>query len=64
MEENMKELNQVFEGVKDYCDKNSIEYLFAAVADDGKFVKISRSTLTHTILKEAAKVLDTLIKTK
>ena len=62
MEEKMEGLNELVKGVDTYCNDNKIEYLFAAVAENGKYIKISRNTVANAILKEAAKVIETLIK--
>jgi hypothetical protein len=62
MEEKMEGLNKIFDGVKDYCEENSIEYLFAATAENGKYVKISNNSIANSVLKEAAKIVQTLIK--
>lgn len=64
MEEKMNGLDKLVGEVDTYCTENKIEYVFAAVADGGKFVKISHNTVANTILKEAAKVIQTLVKTK
>lgn len=62
MEEKMEGLNKLVGEVDTYCNENKIEYLFAAVAEGGKHIKISRNTVANTVLKEAAKVIETLIK--
>ena len=61
MEEKMKGLDKLISGVNDYCNENGIEYLFAAVAGDGDFVKLSHNTLTNAVLKESAKVVQLLL---
>lgn len=62
MEEKMKGLDKMISEVDTYCNDNSIEYLFAATAEGGKYTKISHNTIANAILKEAAKVVQTLIK--
>ena len=62
MEEKMKGLDTLIKEVNVYCNKNNIEYLFSAVAEGGKYVKISHNTIVNVILKEANKVIQTLIK--
>lgn len=64
MEEKMKGLDPIISEVDTYCNENGIEYLFAAVAEGGKYTKISHNTIANAILKEAAKVVKTLIKEK
>lgn len=64
MEEKMNSLNEMVLKVGDYCDENNIEYIFAAVAEGGKHTIISHNTLAHAVLKEATKVIKTLVKTK
>lgn len=64
MEEKMEGLDTLISEVDTYCNDNSIEYLFAAVAEGGKYTKISHNTIANAILKEAAKVIQTLVKTK
>lgn len=61
MDEKMKELETMVEGISEFCGENKIEYIFAAVAEEGKHQLISHSTLANTILKESAKVVQTLI---
>lgn len=64
MEEKMNGLNEMVLKVSDYCDENKIEYIFAAVAEGGKHTIISHNTLASTVLKEATKVIQALVKTK
>lgn len=64
MEEKMNGLNEMVGKVGEYCNENKIEYVFAAVAEGGKHTLISHNTVANTILKEAAKVIQTLVKTK
>ena len=64
MEEKMKGLDELVTGVDNYCNENGIEYLFAAVAEGGKYTKISHNTIANAVLKEAAKVIQTLVKSK
>ena len=61
MDEKMKELEIMVEGISEFCGENKIEYVFAAVASEGKHQFISHSALANTILKESAKVIQTLI---
>ena len=61
MNEKMEGLEKLVEGVAEYCNENKIEYIFAAVAEEGKHQLISHSTLANTILKESAKIVQTLI---
>ena len=61
MEEKMKGLEKLIEGVAEYCTENKIEYVFAAVAENGKHVRIAHNTLANTILKESSKVIQALI---
>ena len=60
MDEKMKELETMVEGISEFCGENKIEYIFAAVAEEGKHQLISHSTLANTILKESAKVIKAL----
>ena len=60
MEDKMKELETMVEGISECCGENKIEYIFAAVAEEGKHQLISHSTLANTILKESAKVIKAL----
>lgn len=62
MDEKMNGLNEMVVKVGDYCNENKIEYIFAAVAEEGKHSLISHNTISNTILKEAAKVVQTIIK--
>lgn len=64
MEEKMNGLDKLVSEVDTYCNENSIEYLFAAIAEGGKYTKISHNTVANAILKEAAKVVQTLVKAK
>jgi N-acetylglucosamine kinase-like BadF-type ATPase len=64
MEEKMNGLNELINGVDTYCNDNKIEYLFAAVAEEGKHVLIKHNTVANVILKEAAKIVKTLVKDK
>jgi hypothetical protein len=64
MEEKMNGLQEMMVGVSDYCNENKIEYIFAAVAEGGTHSLISHNTIANTILKEAAKVIQTLVKAK
>lgn len=64
MEEKMNGLDTLISEVDTYCNENSIEYIFSAVAEGGKYTKISYNTIANSILKEAAKVIQTLVKTK
>jgi hypothetical protein len=61
MNEKMEGLEKMIEGVSTYCNDNKIEYVFAAVAEEGKHQFVSHSALANTILKESAKVIQTLI---
>ena len=61
MNEKMEVLEKMVEGISEYCGENKIEYVFAAVAEEGKHQLVSHSTLANTILKESAKVIQTLI---
>lgn len=61
MNDKMEGLEKMIEGVSTYCNENKIEYIFAAVADEGKHQFISHSTLANNILKESAKVVQSLI---
>ena len=62
MEEKINGLNELVTKVGDYCNENGIEYVFAAVAEGGKYTKTSHNNTTNVILKEAAKILKQLIK--
>lgn len=62
MEEKMKGLDNLIGKVGDYCNENNIEYIFAATAENGTYVKIAHNTIANAVLKEAAKVIQTLIK--
>jgi len=64
MEEKMNGLNELVGKVDTYCNENKIEYVFAAVAEGGKYVKVSHNTVANAILKEAAKVIQAFIPTK
>jgi hypothetical protein len=64
MEEKMKGLEILVSEVDTYCNENSIEYLFTAVAEGGKHTLIKHNTVANAILKEAAKIVKTLIKEK
>ncbi len=61
MEEKMNGLDEIVVKIGDYCNENGIEYIFAAVAEGGKFTKLSHNTIANTILKESSKVMRTLI---
>lgn len=61
MNEKMEGLEKMIEEVSTYCGENKIEYIFAAVAEEGKHQLVSHSTLANNILKESAKVIQTLI---
>lgn len=61
MEEKMNGLEEMMKGVSAYCSDNKIEYIFAAVAEEGKHTLISHNTIANTVLKEASKVIQTLI---
>lgn len=61
MEEKMNGLNEMIVKVGEYCTENGIEYIFAAVAEDGKRTIASHNTIANTILKESAKVMKALI---
>jgi len=61
MKEKMESLNLLVKGVDKYCNDNGIEYLFAATAEEGKYTHISHNTITNAILKEAAKIVKTII---
>ena len=61
MNEKMEVLETMVEGISTYCNENKIEYVFAAVAEEGKHTLLSHSTLANNILKESAKVIQTLI---
>ena len=61
MNEKMEVLEGMVEGISTYCAENKIEYVFAAVAEEGKHTLLSHSTLANNILKESAKVIQTLI---
>lgn len=61
MEEKMVGLDEMVKKVGDYCNENGIEYVFAAVAEGGKFTTISHNTIANTILKESSKVVRALI---
>ena len=56
----MKELETMVEGIEKYCGDNKIEYVFAAVAEEGAYTLLSHSTLANNILKESAKVIKAL----
>jgi hypothetical protein len=60
MEEKMEVLEGMVEGISKFCGENKIEYVFAAVADEGKHTLLSHSTLANNILKESAKIIKTL----
>lgn len=64
MDEKMNGLNKMVDKIGEYCNENKIEYIFAAVAEEGKHSLISHNTVANSILKEAAKVVQTLVKTK
>lgn len=64
MEEKMKGLDKLITEVNKYCNDNNIEYVFTAVADGGKYVKLSRNTITNAVLKNADKILQALIQSK
>ena len=61
MNEKMEVLEGMVEGISTYCGENKIEYVFAAVAEEGKHTLLSHSTLANNILKESAKIVQTLI---
>ena len=61
MEEKMKGLDTLVEGIATYCSDNGIEYIFAATAENGKHSRIAHNILTNAILKETSKVVKTLI---
>ena len=61
MNEKMEVLETMVGEISTYCGENKIEYIFAAVADEGKHTLLSHSTLANNILKESAKVIQTLI---
>jgi len=61
MEEKMNGLDEMVEKVGAYCNDNGIEYIFAAVAEGGKYTKLAHNTIANTILKESSKVMRTLI---
>ena len=61
MDEKMEVLEGMVEGISTYCGENKIEYVFAAVAEEGAHTLLSHSTLANNILKESAKVIQTLI---
>ena len=56
-----EKLNVLEEMVSKYCEENSIEYLLVAVAEKGKYTKISRN-ITNAILMEAEQVIKKLIQ--
>lgn len=61
MNEKMEVLETMVGEISKYCGENKIEYVFAAVAEEGKHTLLSHSTLANNILKESAKVIQTLI---
>ena len=61
MEDKMEGLEKMVEGISEYCNENKIEYVFAAVAEEGKRTLLSHNTIANAILKESAKVVQTLI---
>ena len=61
MNEKMEVLETMVGEISTYCGENKIEYVFAAVAEEGKHTLLSHSTLANNILKESAKVIQTLI---
>ena len=61
MNEKMEVLEKMVGEISEYCGENKIEYIFAAVAEEGKHTLLSHSTLANNILKESAKVIQTLI---
>jgi hypothetical protein len=64
MEEKMNGLQEMVKGIDTYCNDNKIEYVFAAIAEEGKHSLISHNIITNAILKEAAKVIQTIVKFK
>lgn len=61
MDEKMEGLEKMVEGISEYCNENKIEYIFAAVAEEGKHTLLSHNTIVNNILKESAKVVQALI---